>query len=227
MEAGLLEVGAGDDGEDARRRQSARCVDRLDLRVRVRRPDDVEPEHARQDDVIDVLAGAADEAGVLLALDGVAHPPDFGRRLRLQGRFGCHRPHFGRFLAGAPAATSSPAVRACVVRRHHRRALGRPERPRRLLDRLDDVHVARAPAEVAGDALADLGLGGLRVVRSSQAACMIMPGVQNPHCRPCWSQNACWSGCSPPTGARPSMVVMLERRRPGRRASCTTWRSRR
>ena len=23
-----------------------------------------------------------------------------------------------------------------------------------------------------------------------------MPGVQKPHCRPCWSQNACWSGWS-------------------------------
>ena len=25
---------------------------------------------------------------------------------------------------------------------------------------------------------------------------MIMPGVQKPHWRPCWSQNACWSGWS-------------------------------
>ena len=39
---------------------------------------------------------------------------------------------------------------------------------------------------------------------------MIMPGVQKPHCRPWLSQNACWSGCSPPSGARPSMVVTDE-----------------
>src|SRR5207248_8934047 len=34
-----------------------------------------------------------------------------------------------------------------------------------------------------------------------------MPGVQNPHCRPCWSQNACCMGWSFPSCASPSMVV--------------------
>jgi len=27
---------------------------------------------------------------------------------------------------------------------------------------------------------------------------MIIPGVQNPHCRPCLSQNACWTGMKLP-----------------------------
>ena len=39
---------------------------------------------------------------------------------------------------------------------------------------------------------------------------MIMPGVQKPHCRPCFSQNAFWSGCSAPSpAAMPSIVVTL------------------
>ena len=38
---------------------------------------------------------------------------------------------------------------------------------------------------------------------------MIMPGVQNPHCRPCFSQNAFWSGCRPSSGAMPSIVVIV------------------
>ena len=29
---------------------------------------------------------------------------------------------------------------------------------------------------------------------------MIMPGVQKPHCRPCFSQNACCSGWRPSLG---------------------------
>ena len=35
---------------------------------------------------------------------------------------------------------------------------------------------------------------------------MIMPGVQKPHWRPCWSQNACWSGWSLPPCSMPSIV---------------------
>ena len=38
---------------------------------------------------------------------------------------------------------------------------------------------------------------------------MIMPGVQNPHCRPCFSQNAFCIGCSTSPVASPSIVVML------------------
>ena len=39
---------------------------------------------------------------------------------------------------------------------------------------------------------------------------MIMPGVQKPHCRPCFSQNAVWSGCrASPLVAMPSIVVTV------------------
>ena len=38
---------------------------------------------------------------------------------------------------------------------------------------------------------------------------MIMPGVQKPHWRPCFSQKAFWSGWSVSPSAMPSMVVTL------------------
>ena len=79
MQPGLLQVGAGDDGGDTGDLERLAGVDALDRRVGVRAPDDVQPEHARQDEVVDVLALAADEPWVFLALDGVAHAPDFGR----------------------------------------------------------------------------------------------------------------------------------------------------
>ena len=37
-----------------------------------------------------------------------------------------------------------------------------------------------------------------------------MPGVQNPHCRPCLFQNASCIGCSLPSVASPSMVVIVD-----------------
>jgi hypothetical protein len=47
---------------------------------------------------------------------------------------------------------------------------------------------------------------GFSCSRSIEA--MIMPGVQNPHCRPCSSWNARCTGCSvPSSAATPSMVV--------------------
>jgi hypothetical protein len=51
-------------------------------------------------------------------------------------------------------------------------------------DRLDDVVVAGAAADIAFEILADLGLGRLGVSFSSAAADITMPGVQKPHCRP-------------------------------------------
>ena len=37
---------------------------------------------------------------------------------------------------------------------------------------------------------------------------MIIPGVQKPHWRPCWSQNACWSGWRVAPSAMPSIVLI-------------------
>ena len=50
---------------------------------------------------------------------------------------------------------------------------------RGVLNGVDDVLVAGAAAEVAGDAFADLALGRRRVVlAAASTAAMIMPGVQ-------------------------------------------------
>ena len=110
VQPGLLEVGAGDHREDAGDRQRLRRVDALDPGVGVRAPDDVEPEHARQDEVVDVLALAPDEARILLALDGVAHAPDFGRGLQ------CVCGHLVRLaqLAAAGSAGASDWVAAAA-----------------------------------------------------------------------------------------------------------------
>ena len=35
---------------------------------------------------------------------------------------------------------------------------------------------------------------------------MIIPGVQNPHCRPCSSWNPCWTGSSTPSTSSASIV---------------------
>ena len=76
----------------------------------------------------------------------------------------------------------------------------------RVLDRLDDFDVAGAAAQIARDAPANFLLGRVGVLRSSALALIIMPGVQKPHCRPCFSQKPSWSGCSWPPCATPSMV---------------------
>ena len=78
VEPGLLEVGAGDDREDARDLERLGRVDALDGRVGVRAAHDVQPQLAGQVEVVDVLARATDEAGVFLALDGMAHATDLG-----------------------------------------------------------------------------------------------------------------------------------------------------
>ena len=158
VEPGLLEVGARDHGQDARDLERLGRIDALDRRVGVGAANDVQPELAGQVDVVDVLAHAADEARVLLALDGMAHAADLGGGVGLclvvivatprsgRGRFGRDCLSFGG-LSG-----------------HDRGALARAERARRLLDGLDDVHVAGAATEVAADALPDLVLRRIGVL---------------------------------------------------------------
>ncbi len=78
VELVALEILAGHHGGDARDLQGLGRVDRLDLGVGVRAADDVEPELARQVDVLDVLALATDHPWVFLALDRMAHATDRG-----------------------------------------------------------------------------------------------------------------------------------------------------
>ena len=125
-----LEVLGGDDGGDSRVRERARGVDRDDARVRVRAAQHLPVDHPRQPDVVEVVALAADEARVLLALqaaeadgaflsDGHAEPPvalppsGWPRRCSgspCSGR--CRR----RSRCGSPARTGRGSRRAARVR---------------------------------------------------------------------------------------------------------------
>src|SRR5262249_21766064 len=65
---------AGERAVDARHRLGLRDVDRADVRVRVRRADEVDVAHAVALDVVDEDALALDEPLVLLARDAPARP---------------------------------------------------------------------------------------------------------------------------------------------------------
>ena len=73
---------AGDHRHDAGQLRRPRDVDRADARVRERAAQELHVEHPRQDDVVDVRPLAANEAGVLLALDRVAEPANLRRSHR-------------------------------------------------------------------------------------------------------------------------------------------------
>ena len=83
VELVALEVLAGDDRGDAGDLQGLRAVDRLDLRVGIGAANDVQPQLARQVDVLDVLALATDDPWVFLALDRMTHAADGGARAGL------------------------------------------------------------------------------------------------------------------------------------------------
>ena len=135
---------AGERAVDAAELERLRDVDRQDLRVRVRRADEVHVAHAVALDVVEEDALALDEPLVLLARDVRAGEAGF---------------------VSPGATTSGAGHRLChFVSR---------------LDRLDDVHVAGAAADVALDRLADLAprsASGLS--RSSAVALISIPGVQ-------------------------------------------------
>jgi hypothetical protein len=73
---------AGDDRDHAGERLRRRGVDRIDPGVRQRAAQDRHVQHAGQLDVLDVVAPALQEPGVLLALDALSQP---ALRLRLSG----------------------------------------------------------------------------------------------------------------------------------------------
>ncbi len=67
---------SGDDRDDALDRLRARGVDRVDAGVRERAAQELQMEHPGQHDVVEVVALAADEAGILEPLDGVPDAAD-------------------------------------------------------------------------------------------------------------------------------------------------------
>ena len=107
----LLERGPRDHGQNARHLQRFLGVDRFDLRVRVGAAHDIHVEHAGQLDVVDVVALTAQEPRILLALDRVAHPSDFGRRLR------CVRAHVNLPFLGTRPGFAGPDSDAAFPRR--------------------------------------------------------------------------------------------------------------
>ena len=72
VEIERLQVGGGQDRLDARHLERRGGVDPLDPRMAVGRADEVAEQHARQLDVVDIVALAAGEAGVLDPLPGAA-----------------------------------------------------------------------------------------------------------------------------------------------------------
>ncbi len=140
-----VEDGAGDDGFDLRVGLGRRRVDRDDPGVRVRAAQDRAVQHAGQVDVVDVVAPAAQEPDVLLARH--AAEPD-----RVAGGAERYRVVRCRSHAVAPCSIVSSIVFTAV------RVGGRP------LDGLHDVVVAGAAAQLPREPVADLLLGGVRVV---------------------------------------------------------------
>ena len=132
-----LQVVGGQHRDDAGARP-APCVlsMRLDARVRVGAAHERAEQHARQLDVVDVAALAADEARVFLAQQRGAHALQLGLALQ-------------RVRTGRPWRVSGVLK---TVARRRQAACAAASFLRRGLHRLDDVLVAGAAAQVAGHA---------------------------------------------------------------------------
>ena len=190
---------------------SRAAVRAADLRVRRQRAD-------RQHAVADA------DAAQLVEPPEVEHA--LGRRADLAGDLDHQVRAAGDRPEGVRRRSSREASRRVRGERRrldgHRRRSDAPARPcGRDRDRLDDLGVAGAAAEVAGDRLADASSSARRRLRrGTRGAAMSMPGVQMPHCAPPASRNACWSGSSSPGGRSGEALDRANdrRRRPGRRA---------
>ncbi len=68
----VLELAAGEGGDDTLRLARLRDVDAGDPRVRIRAADDVRPDHPGRTQVVDVATLAGEEPRVLLAQDGLS-----------------------------------------------------------------------------------------------------------------------------------------------------------
>src|SRR6185437_6834656 len=95
---------ASDDGEHAGQRERLAGVNVEDFGVGVGAAGDVHIEHAGQLDVVHIVAAAAQEAGVFLALDAMAHAAYLGLRWRRHA-----------WLTSAPTAAATGAVSAPCI----------------------------------------------------------------------------------------------------------------
>jgi hypothetical protein len=81
VELDRLQIVGDEDRDDARHRERLGLVDRLDARMGIGTAHDRAEQHARQLDVVDIRALAADEAGILLAQSGDAQSLQLGLAL--------------------------------------------------------------------------------------------------------------------------------------------------
>ena len=91
----LFQVLSGYNRQNARESQGLLGVDAHDPGVGHWTTDDVQVEHPRELEIIDIVALAPDETGVLLAGDRVSHTADFGR---------CSRSHYALLSRSFSAA---------------------------------------------------------------------------------------------------------------------------
>ena len=148
-QAERLEVLGRDHGGDAGQRERGGGVDRVDPRVGEGRTQDRRVHHPGQADVVEVVALAADEARVLLALQAAE----------------ADRPVLDRAHRGTSNRPGAAAPGPCF---------GRPA------GRGDDVLVARAAADRAGDRHPDLVLGRVGVVVQQRPRGHQHPGRAEP-----------------------------------------------
>ncbi len=182
-------------------------VDAPDPRVRHRRAQDRHVQHPGQGVVVEVVALPGDEAVVL------ADAGPSGRCRRSRAASWASGPGHGRSSTSRSFGVTRGSTPAVTPKRLWVMSSGSADRcrdgGRRGLDRLHDVHVAGAAADVPGDRPAHVVVASGRGSRSSSATpTSIIPGVQNPHCRPCSSLNAALHQPGTPSApSSPSTVV--------------------
>ena len=104
VQAERLQVGGRQHGQHARQRLRLRGIDLLDPRMAVGRAREVAIDHARQFQVVDIVALALDEADVLDALALAAHALELLGALFLRR---CHVVHSAASLTDAPESLAA------------------------------------------------------------------------------------------------------------------------
>ena len=148
-------------GVDAWHRERLGDVDRDDAGVGVRAPDGVSPEHPRRPQVAGVGEPPGGLGNAVAPRNDLADPTDL-EPARSRGDGAMSRSRTTPLPLGPCRGAGRPGgLRHLRDRLHHTTALTLM-RARRQPDRVEDLLVARAAAEVAGQRLADLVVGRAR-----------------------------------------------------------------
>src|SRR5690606_4896982 len=174
-------------------------VYRADTGMGNRGADDRHVEHAREDDVVEVPTRPLDESVVLLASHRVAQTPDFGGG----GGAGSRGRHACASSMSSRAATLSAAPRSSPMA-----SPARPAPASLIASTMFIYPVQRQRFPLISQRISSsVGVGFLS---NSAAPTSIIPGVQNPHCKPWCSLKATWMGCRFPFWRKPSTVLISE-----------------